>query len=152
MIKEALPELAPRSVQTVWLHDFPRWVVGSVLIATGTGKALNIPGFADVLAAYALLPPWGNVILAHTLPVVELGTGLCLLTRIWLRPAAWVAVGLHIVLLGVVGVTLMRGLAIDNCGCFGVFLARPLSVQTVVEDAVMLGMSLLVLREVRHRG
>ncbi len=152
MIKEALPELAPRSVRTVWLHDFPRWVVGLVLLATGTGKALDIPGFAEVLAAYALLPPWGNVILAYTLPVIELGTGLCLLTRIRLRPAAWVAVGLHIVLLGAVVVTLIRGLAIANCGCFGVFLARPLSVQTVVEDAVMLGMSLLVLQDVRRQG
>lgn len=55
-------------------------------------------------------------------------------------------------LVSAVSVTLWRGLAIANCGCFGVFLARPLTAQTVVEDVVMLGMSLLVLREVRHRG
>jgi len=36
---------------------FPRWFVGLVLIATGTGKILDIPGFVQVLAAYDLLPP-----------------------------------------------------------------------------------------------
>ena len=34
----------------------PRWLVGLVLVATGTGKALDIPGFTEVLAAYDLLP------------------------------------------------------------------------------------------------
>jgi len=134
--------------QASWLSRIPRWFVGLVLLATGTGKALDIPGFVSVLAAYDLLPPWGNVLLAHTLPFVELSTGLCVITRVWLRPAAWVAVGLHVMLLGAVLITLWRGLAIANCGCFGVFLARPLGIQTVVEDTVLLGMSVLVLCQV----
>lgn len=113
------------------------------------GKALDMPGFAQVLAAYALLPAWGNTLVAHTLPIVELVSGLCLLTRRWLRPAAWVVVALHAVVLSVVVVSWWRGLTIANCGCFGVFLARPLTGQTIIEDAVMVGVSLLVLRRAR---
>ena len=92
------------------------------------------------------------MLFAYTLPFVELVTGFCLLTRTGLRLAAWVAVGLHVMLLGVVLSTLWRGLAISNCGCFGVFLARPLTGWTVVEDLVMLSMSFLVLWQVRRQG
>lgn len=134
------------------MKHLPRWFVGLVLIATGTGKVLDIPGFIYVLATYDLLPSWGAVLVAYTLPFAELITGLCLLTRVWLRPAAWIAVGLHVILLGAVLVSLWRGLAIANCGCFGVFLARPLTGQTAVEDAVMLGMSLLVLWTTNSRS
>ena len=130
----------------------PRCFVGLVLVATGTGKALDIPGFVHVLAAYDLLPPWGNVLLAYSLPFVELITGLCLLTRIWLRPAVWIAVVLHVILLSAGLVSLWRGLAIANCGCFGVFLARPLTSQTAIEDAMMLGMSPLVLWTTNSRS
>lgn len=128
----------------------PRWFVGFVLIATGTGKALDIPGFVHVLAAYDLLPSWGNVTLASTLPFLELATGICLVTRIKLPAAAWSTVGLHASLLSAVLITLWRGIEIANCGCFGVFLARPLTGQTAAEDAAMLGLSLLVLWQVRH--
>jgi uncharacterized membrane protein YphA (DoxX/SURF4 family) len=149
MIKQDPREEATMQTWTIWLNQVPRWFVGLVLIATGTGKALDMPGFIDVLAAYDLAPDWVNVILAYTLPFIELTTGFCLLARIRLRLAAWVTVGLHVVLLSSVLITLWRGLNLDNCGCFGVFLARPLTGQTAIEDTVMLGLSLLVLREVK---
>ena len=59
--------------------------------------------------------------------------------------AAGVAVGLHLLLLAAVVITLWRGVSVANCGCFGVFLARPLSDLTAIEDLVMLGLSLAVL-------
>jgi hypothetical protein len=139
----------PEPARGNWLRGLPRWCVGLVLIATGTGKALDLSGFVQVLAAYELLPAEGTVLVAYTLPFIELATGLCLITRIALPLAAWVAVGLHLLLLGVVLLTLWRGIAIANCGCFGVFLARPLNSQTVIEDTVMLALSLWVLRQVR---
>ncbi|MBC8645596.1 MAG: hypothetical protein H7X85_00410, partial [Thermoanaerobaculia bacterium] len=35
-----------------------------------------------------------------------------------------------------------RGIAVPNCGCFGVFLARPLTWGTVLEDGGMVAASL----------
>jgi uncharacterized membrane protein YphA (DoxX/SURF4 family) len=121
----------------------PRFFVGAVLIATGLGKVLDIAGFAQVLAAYALLPASLNRLLAYSLPFIELATGLCLVLRQQLRLAAAVAVLLHVMLLSSVLVTLWRGIAVANCGCFGVFLARPLTPVTAVEDSAMLLFSLL---------
>ena len=71
-IKETSPKTTPRWSRNFWLRQFPRLFVGLVLLATGTGKALDMPGFVDVLATYALLPLWGNVILAYTLPFIGL--------------------------------------------------------------------------------
>jgi uncharacterized membrane protein YphA (DoxX/SURF4 family) len=134
------------------LESLPRWFLGVVLIATGTGKAFDMPGFVHVLAAYDLLPSSGNVALAYTLPFLELATGICLLTGTQILTAAGTAVGLHVVLLSAVLVTLWRGMEIANCGCFGVFLARPLTGQTVAEDAAMLSLSLLVFWQVRRNA
>ena len=149
--KTELPESAGESTRYHWFFRFTRWFVGLVLLATGIGKALDMKGFVGVLSNYDLLPYFGNVLVAYTLPFIELTTGFCLLSRVALRPAAWVAVGLNVLLLCVAVITLWRGLALANCGCFGVFLSRPLTGQTVVEDVVMLGMSILVLCESRRR-
>ena len=140
---EAVESISHQGVS--WRRQIPRWFVGLILIATGTGKALDIPGFVTVVTAYDLGPVWTYPLLAHILPFVELATGVCLLTGVKVRDAASVAVGLHGLLLTVVIVTLWRGIAVANCGCFGVFWSRPVDAVTVGEDAIMLGLSVLVL-------
>ena len=135
-----------------WSSGFVRGSVGFILVATGIGKAMDMDGFARVLATYDLLPTLGNTLTAYSLPFLELATGLGLLTRIRFRTAAWSAVLLHLIWLAIVLITLWRGLVLDNCGCFGVFWARPLTGQTVVEDTVLLAFSLLVLRQAYGRG
>ncbi len=129
-----------------WTRSVPRAFVGAVLLATGLGKILDIPGFALVVESYQLLPSFGNALVAFVLPFVELATGLALVLGRGTVVAAGVAVGLHAMLVGVVLSALGRGLAIENCGCFGVFLARPLGPSTLVEDLVMLALSALALR------
>jgi len=139
-VPAAVPATARR-----W-RQVPRCLIGVLLVATGVGKSLDMPGFALVVADYDLLPSSLVPVAAYTLPFFELATGACLLTRAQLRTAAWSAIGLHLLLLTAVIITLGRGLQIANCGCFGVFLARPLTVQTGIEDAAMLALSLLALR------
>ena len=126
-------------------HRLVRHLLGLMLLATGIGKALDIPGFVHIVASYQLLPSWGNVVMAFTLPFIELATGLGLLTAHYLRTAAYSAVMLHVMLLAAAAVTLWRGIHLDNCGCFGVFLARPLGMQTLIEDGILLLLSLLIL-------
>ncbi len=138
--------LLSREALKRWLLDWlPRKLLGLILIATGLGKALDISGFVEVIAAYQLLPETGNILVAYSLPFVELLTGLALFTGYALIMAAWSAVLLHIVMLIASTVTLLRGIHLDNCGCFGVFLARPLTLQTPIEDGVLLALSTLIL-------
>ncbi len=134
-----------------WLWSVSRIFVGLVLIATGTRKGPDKPGFVTILDSCQLQPHWVSLVLAYTLPFIELGIGICLLMAVQCVPTAWMAVGLHSLMLSVVVITLKRGIEVANCGCFGVFLARPLTTITLVEDAVMLAMSLLVLLGARRR-
>lgn len=133
-----------------WLKSLPRVFVGLILLSTGLGKLLDMPGFVSVLDAYQLMPYWMSTALAYSLPFIELFTGLNLV--ITPRPirGAWVAVVLHALMLTTVAITLQRGIRVENCGCFGVFLARPLTLQTLVEDLVMLMMSILALIQAKR--
>ena len=40
-------------------------------------------------------------------------------------------------------ITLLRGVYVPNCGCFGVFLARPLEPTTLFEDLILIYHSFL---------
>ena len=53
---------------------------------------------------------------------------------------------MHLVYAGWAASALARGLRLENCGCFGVFLPTPLTWRTVVEDLVMVALSLGLLR------
>ncbi len=97
------------------------------------------------------MPHWLNVILAYTLPFIELGIGIGLLLAIKRVQMACLAVGLHVLMLSIVIITLNRGIAVANCGCFGVFFARPLTTVTAIEDVVMLTMSLLAWLDAKVR-
>lgn len=119
-------------------RNFPRYFVGLVIMATGSGKALDIPGFVGVIEGYRLLPDWLGASLAYSLPCIELGSALMLLSGCFLLVGAGLAVGLHLAMISAVLITLNRGIEVENCGCFGVFLARPLGVNTLIEDLVML--------------
>lgn len=114
--------------------------------ATALGKALDLHGFARVLGTYQLLP-------AAIVPPVALGlvalefaiAGLLLLphTR---RLAALAAAGLASVFLVGLTVTMARGIALENCGCFGIFLARPLTGWTLLEDGLVVVAALFAAR------
>ena len=54
------------------------WFVGGVLIATGTGKILDLEGFVGVVEDYNLVSRAGARLVAWSLPFIELAAGLCL--------------------------------------------------------------------------
>ena len=135
-----------------WFRAIPRVFVGLVLVSTGIGKGLDMPGFVAVLDGYQLQPHWASMILAYTLPFIELVIGISLLMAFRRVTTAWLAVGFHVLMLSVVVITLLRGIELANCGCFGVFLARPLTPITAIEDMVMLVMSLMALLDAKFRA
>lgn len=119
------------------------WLLAAVLFATGLGKALDLDGFALVLAGYRLLPAgleWPVALLATA---AELVLAVGLLLPAWRRAAALWAVVLFLLNATVLAATLLRGIALENCGCFGVFLARPLRPWTPLEDLVLAGLALV---------
>jgi hypothetical protein len=122
-----------------------RLFLGLVLLATAAGKLLDVPGFAEVLRTYQAFPDAALRPLALAVPLVELALAVWLFSGRRLAAAAALAAVLHGIYAIWAAATLLRGLRVPNCGCFGVFFARPLGWRTVAEDGVLLGLSVWLL-------
>ena len=81
---------------------------------------------------------------AWGIALAEVALGLWLAGGRAMRSAASGLIAIHLAYLAWLSVAALRGLAIENCGCFGVFWPRPLTWQTFVEDAVLLALALLL--------
>jgi hypothetical protein len=134
------PRRGARARRTV--GSFLRFAIGLILFATAIGKLLDVPGFAAVLDTYEVFPQWALFPLAVAVPLAELLLAAWLFTGRNLFGAALVSAAMHASYAVWAAATLARGMDIPNCGCFGVFLARPLTRSTVVEDGVMVVASL----------
>lgn len=118
-----------------------RYAIGLVLLAAAAGKLADVRGFAAVLETYRAFPAGALLALALGIPLAELGLAIWLLSGRRLAVAAAGSAGMHAVYAGWSAASIARGVEIPNCGCFGVFLARPLTGMTVVEDIVMTALS-----------
>ena len=97
--------------------------------------------FAISVDAYHVLPEWGAVAVARTLPWFELLLALVLLAGLWQRvamPAASILLGVFFLLMVR---SYVRGEGID-CGCFGP--GETISWKTLLRDGTMLAGSLLL--------
>ena len=128
-----------------------RFAIGAILLATAVGKLLDIPGFARVLGTYNAFLPGALVPIAVTIPVAELALAFWLFSGRNLAASALASAGMHGAYALWSAVSVLRGLKLPNCGCFGVFLARPLGWSTVFEDLVLFGASLGLWVLVRRR-
>jgi Methylamine utilisation protein MauE len=122
-----------------------RVFLGLILLATAVGKLADVRGFAGVLRTYEAFPEASLLPLAAAIPIVELSLALLLFSGRGLQGAALAALTLHVLYAAWAALTLARGLQLSNCGCFGVFLARPLGWRTVLEDLVLAGLSAMLL-------
>jgi uncharacterized membrane protein YphA (DoxX/SURF4 family) len=119
-----------------------RFAIAALLLVTATGKVLDLRGFASVLETYRAFPDEALIPLAVLIPLLEVALAAWLLTGRRLPSAALASAAMHAAYGVWAGVTLARGISVPNCGCFGVFLTRPLTWGTVLEDGVMVAASL----------
>lgn len=115
----------------------------ALLWITAIGKLLDNRGFAEILGQYELGIPEPLLLpMALAVSLVELAMATAIAAGHFLRPMAQLTVLMHAGYAAVAALTNLRGIELANCGCFGVFLARPMSWTTVIED---IGLTLLAL-------
>jgi hypothetical protein len=124
---------------------FLRIFIAIILLTTGAGKALDISGFVEVIITYQVFANWMLYPVALGMIATELSLSFWLFSGRELFWAALATLGLHTVFTLWASVAILRGLDIPNCGCFGVFFARPLDGWTIIEDLVMVALSGLLL-------
>jgi uncharacterized membrane protein YphA (DoxX/SURF4 family) len=97
--------------------------------------------FAMSIDSYRLLPEWGVLFVARTLPWFELALGVVLITGLALHYAAMAAAGLLGVFFTLMIVSFARGLTID-CGCFGP--GEALGPKTLLRDGTLLLLAIVL--------
>lgn len=118
-----------------------------LLAATGGAKLLDMPGFYSIVASYQALPTALVLPAAWLLVLAELGLAAWLLWGRLLREAAVLLVLMHGIYLVWLLMALARGLKLPNCGCFGVYLAQPLTWYSPLEDAGLLLLAGILLHQ-----
>jgi hypothetical protein len=126
-----------------------RRILAILLLAMAAGQLSDLTGFVDALEAYELggrTPAWA---LAIPIVLAEAVSGVGLIRRGGtvrrVAPAVAVAVAVGWTILG--AQAFARGLALDNCGCFGVHLAQPLRWWVLLEDAEFVALAWWVRRK-----
>jgi len=106
-----------------------------LLLAMAVGQLASVGTFADALRGYELLGDAAQAF-AFAVPVAELAAGLGLL----LGRAAGGILGLAVAGFWTIlaSQAFARGLALENCGCFGRYLAQELRWWVLIEDAEFL--------------
>jgi Methylamine utilisation protein MauE len=126
-----------------------RYFFALLLAASSVAKLADMGGFADVVVTYDVLLAAFVPIAAWTLVVFEGALAIWLFIGTNLRLAAWMLVALHGVYFCWLSVALFRGIHVPNCGCFGIYFPRPLTLFTLVEDLLLLGLALFLLTRTR---
>jgi putative oxidoreductase len=110
--------------------------LGSIFLYAGLLKHWHPEEFAETILAYRLLPPGLAGLAAAVIPWLELAPGSFLILGFKRRSCLLFLGGLAVVFLGVLLVTMARGLKID-CGC-GLFFQRQVGLAAALEDGLFL--------------
>lgn len=127
------------------LHALIGVGLGVVFLYASYDKILHPGDFARIVYHYQLIGPsqhvgpWAANLLAVTLPWIEVVVGLALLSGVWRREGALVAAALLVVFVGAVAAALVRGIDLENCGCFSVSgEGRAAGIKLILGDLAML--------------
>jgi putative oxidoreductase len=109
-------------------HPAVHWLlalmVGGIFVYASLSKIADPRAFAKIVYHYQVVGPssfFGFVpanLVAVALPWVELIAGVLLIAGLWRREAAVVTAVMLAVFVAAVGSTMVRGIDIQNCGCF----------------------------------
>lgn len=123
-----------------------RVLTGLMLAVSGFLKLIQpYQNFQYAIEQYALFPLPVEKILAQTVPWIEMFTGIFLILGLWTTPALAGAAVLFFCFVGIIGQALIRGLPIDDCGCFGESFPMPAHL-TLVMDLLIFGLLIWCLR------
>lgn len=127
-----------------------RRLLALLFVATGAGKALDLRGFAPIIATYRLGIPESLLLpIAVAIAAAEIALGAWLLDGRRFAAAARASILLNTGYALLLASALARGLDLANCGCFGVYLPTPLRWYSPLESLAVAAVSYLLLRRAR---
>ena len=138
-------------LRRAWLHEILAIGVGLVFLYAAHEKIERPEDFARAIYHYQLigpnsvLPPLLPNLLGVVLPWIEVLVGVLLMRGFWRREAALLTAAMLVVFIVAVSSTLVRGIDIENCGCFTVSgTGRRAGLNLLLEDLAMLAGALVL--------
>jgi hypothetical protein len=125
-----------------------RTVLALLLLAMAAGQLSDVGGFARILDTYRVLPGDAPTLVAWIFIGTEAAAGVALLRRI--RHGAVLAIVVALAWTALATQAFVRGLTIDNCGCFGIHLGQSLRWWVLIEDAEFIALAAWVYRGERR--
>ncbi|MGP3951405.1 MauE/DoxX family redox-associated membrane protein [Streptomyces sp. 7N604] len=129
-----------------------RTALGAVFTAMAVGQLASFEEMPSILAAYGLVAGGAATALAVVLIIGELICGTWFLTRPRSGAIApvWVYTAVSLIWSTLAVQAYARGLAVENCGCFGVYLPQSLSWIVLAQDALVLLYAAVLLHGARR--
>ncbi|MBT2366117.1 hypothetical protein J7E88_12560 [Streptomyces sp. ISL-10] len=129
-----------------------RIVLGTVYTAMALGQLASFEHMPRILAAYGLPADGAATVLAAALIAGELVCGIWFLGRPRSKALApvWVYAGVSLVWSLLAVQAYARGLGVDNCGCFGIYLTQRLSWFVLFQDALTLLYAAVLIHSARR--
>jgi putative oxidoreductase len=133
------------------VHWLLALLVGGVFVYASLSKIADPLAFAKIVYHYQVVGPGASFgfvpanLVAVVLPWVELIAGVLLIAGLWRREAALVTTVMLAVFVAAVASTLVRGIDIQNCGCFSLDASgRAAGWKLIAGDLVLLAAALVV--------
>ena len=127
-----------------------RIVLGGVFLYAGGLKIADPAAFAGSVAAFKILPTFGNYLVAAVLPWMEVLCGLLLVIGVRNRPAATLILLMNLVFAVAIASAIIRGLDID-CGCFRQGGPKTSPWIALLRDLALIAGTVILLRLDNHR-
>jgi uncharacterized membrane protein YphA (DoxX/SURF4 family) len=115
-----------------------------VFLYAGAQKINSPSAFADSINAYKLFPEILINFFAVFIPWLEVVSGLMLIFGIAVRENSFIISSLLALFILLIVISMFRGLDID-CGCFGESNENQIGIKKLVENAVLLFMSIIIM-------
>lgn len=128
-----------------------RLVLGAVYTAMAVGQLASLTDMPAILGAFGLVHGAAAAVLAVGLIAGELVCGVWFLARprSTAITAVWVYTAVSLVWSALAVQAYVRGLAVDNCGCFGNYLTQRLTWFVLLQDALTLVYTAVLVRTAR---
>jgi uncharacterized membrane protein YphA (DoxX/SURF4 family) len=134
------------------MYAILRIIIGGIFIGAGIGKLLEpYQNFQYVIQAYEVLPSWSEAVVAQIYPWMELVVGVFVLLGLWTSWGLRGALVLFATFVAVIGQALIRGLPLENCGCFGGLVHFKPQTVIIMDSAGLLLTSLLLRNPVQTK-
>lgn len=129
-----------------------RVVLGTVYTAMAVGQLASFEHMPGILSAYGLVTDAAATVLAAALIAGELVCGVWFLARPRSKAlaAVWAYTGVSVAWSLLAVQAYARGLTVDNCGCFGIYLTQRLSWFVLLQDALTLFYAAVLIRSARR--